>query len=285
MSEHQLSDTVGRFSRVVQNERRLQDAEWETGRIILSNKRLVLVSEDGKRTIPLSEVTAVGGQYNVNQSISQESNYLAIKTAEDVVLIATQSPEEFETDLYSGLLDQEVILLKHPAVRGGVVQETEWEKARIKIDSSAINIATASGSFVEVILENVIAVTSEMREVKGEPRSVIEVEHTEEGTNLETYFSGTERQISLLETLMQTNKEENETRIELDTSERQILMALYSGISPLDVPEFTELEVEEVESTFEELIEKEVLQEVRVRREVELTSRGRTLAGQAMEDE
>ena len=47
-----------------------------------------------------------------------------------------------------------------------------------------------------------------------------------------------------------------------------MLVALYSGVSPFEVPDFVGMDVEAVEETFDSLVEKGVLTEKRVRREV-----------------
>jgi hypothetical protein len=62
-------------------------------------------------------------------------------------------------------------------------------------------------------------------------------------------------------------------------------MALYSGVSSFDVPQFLDMEVERVEEIFERLIEVNVLEEVRRRREVNLKPRGRNIASKAMNEQ
>ncbi|MFC7057971.1 hypothetical protein [Halovenus salina] len=62
-------------------------------------------------------------------------------------------------------------------------------------------------------------------------------------------------------------------------------MALYSGVSPFQIPDFVGLDVETVEEIYDELIEAGVLQEKRVRRDVQLKARGRNIASEAMGEE
>jgi len=59
-------------------------------------------------------------------------------------------------------------------------------------------------------------------------------------------------------------------------------MALYSGVSSFEVPEFLDMDPDDVEETYEQLIELDVLQEVRIRREVALKPRGRNIASESM---
>lgn len=285
-SERQIADVPGQFLQVVKNGRTLDDVGWTQGRILLSTKRLVLVSEQGKRTLSLSSFEGVGTRHDVNQDIARVSDYLALEFDDkDVLLLAPDGHDAFERDVYTALLDQEIVFTRHPAVEGGVVQDTEWEKARIKIDEATVNVATASGTFVEVDLDDIGDVETGRRMVQDEVRDVVEIEHSVEGTSLETYFSGTDRHCSFLRSLFSNGQEQNQAELDLTRAEQEVLMALYAGVSPFDIPEFTGMSVEAVEQTFARLVAAGVLDEVRKRREVALTTRGRNLANRSIDRE
>ena len=283
--EHKITDTQGKFLQVVKNGRKLNDPDWTSGRILLSNKRLVLAGNGGKRSIPLSDVKGLKGRYDVNQAVASVSDYLSVEFDNNVVLIGTNVDiEEFETDVYGALLNQKMILTKHPAVEGGVVQDTDWEKARIKISEGMVNVAIASGTFVGVELDDIGSVERATRTVKGEQRTVLEVEHTQGDTSVQTYVSGKTRRCALLESLFLKGERKNEGGVELDEVEKEVLMALYSGVSSFEIPDFLGMDVDEVEEVFDRLIELEVVEEIRVRREVALNARGRNIASEAMND-
>ena len=284
-SEHKLLDTQGKFLRVIQDGRKLNDANWTPGRIILSNKRLLVATDDGKLTIPLSEIRDLGGRFDVNQAVASVSEYVSLRHGGDVMLFTLPDTEGFKWALYEALLDSAIVLAKHPAVEGGVVQDTEWEKARISIETGTVGLAIASGSFVQVELADIGNVNTEERHVSGEQRPVVEVEHTEGPTSVETHVAATERRSDLLESLLADGVRRNEIEIDLDGAEQQVLMALYSGVSPFEIPDFVGIDIEEVEEIYERLIELDVLDEVRKRREVTLTTRGRNLASESINDE
>jgi helix-turn-helix protein len=61
-------------------------------------------------------------------------------------------------------------------------------------------------------------------------------------------------------------------------------MALYTGVSSFEIPDFLGMDVDKVEEIFERLIELDVLEEVRKRREVSLKTRGRNIASQSIND-
>jgi len=121
--------------------------------------------------------------------------------------------------------------------------------------------------------------------VKDELMKVVEVEHSEAGTSVETHVAGTARCCSLLLAILSRGAAKNSSEIDLDAQEKQVLMALYSGVSPFEIPEFTGVDVEQVEETYAHLVELDVLSEIRKRREVALTPRGRNLASEAINDE
>ncbi|MFC6726060.1 CheF family chemotaxis protein, partial [Halobium palmae] len=213
------------------------------------------------------------------------SGYVSLQFGDEVVLVAAENHDEFEADLYRALLDQQTVFAKHPAVAGGVVQDTTWERARIKIGEDSLDVATQSGEFVELDLNDIGGVETAERTVKGEKRQVLEAEHTEGSTSVQTHLSGTERQCRFIEAYLRQGEERNKANVDLDESDREVLMALYSGVSPFEIPNFLGMDTDRVENIFEELIELEVLEEVRVRREVSLKPRGRNIASEAMNDQ
>jgi hypothetical protein len=285
--ERPLVDVRGRFARVVRNGRPIDDATWLSGRILLSNRRLVLAAAGGKRSLPLANVTEIGGRVDVNQRIAAVSEYVTVRLGDDVFVVAPSETEldSFRETLYSALLAGETALVRHPAVAGGVVQNTEWERARVKIDAEALLMATRSGSFVKIPLDDVGGVTTSERTIIDEVCSVVEIEHTDEGTSVQTFVAPSPRVASILASVLGENDGDEGIAERLDTTAKQAVMALYSGVSPFDIPEFIGADVDTVEDLFEELIELGVLDEIRVRREVGLSARGRHIATEAIADQ
>ena len=284
--ERKIVDTRGKFTMVVKDGRELNDAEWTGGRILLSNKRLILARSDGKRTIPLKQIQSLEGRNDVNQLVAKVSGYVSLQlSTDDVLLVSAEDPESFERMLYRALLDRTVVLARHPAVEGGVVTDVEWEKARLKIGEGSVDIAIADGSFVEVDLDDIGSMEANERSVKGETRRVLEVEHSQDGTSVQTYISGTTRRCSILETLLRKGESRSEIGVDLTERQNEVLMALYSGVSPFEIPDFLGMDVDEVEEVFDRLIELDVIEEIRTRREVALNARGRNIASEAMNDQ
>ena len=284
-SERKLLDTTGRFTQVIRDGDKLRDIGWTDGRILLSNRRLVLAGANGKRTLRLSEVDRIEGRHDVNRAIAQVTDYVSVRLGRDVFLVSTGESERFERTLHKTILDGEIMLLKHPAIEGGVVQDVSWRKARVKIDEEAVNFAVEDGSFVQIEIDDVGTIERAERSVRSRERPILEAEHSEAGTSVETYVSGGPKHISVLSSVLMRGAEQNSSSIDLDKDETEVLMALYSGVSSFEVPEFLDMDPDDVEEIYERLIELDVLQEVRIRREVALKPRGRNIASESMNTE
>jgi hypothetical protein len=283
-SEYKILDTQGKFTTAARGGRSLNDAEWTRGRILLSNRRIVLASNDGKRTIPLSKVRDIEGRHDSNQSIASVAGYVTLRLPDEVVLVAPADADDLLDSLYHAFLDDRVALVKHPAVAGGVVQDATWQRARLKVGDDALNVAVEDGTFVEVDRDDIGSVDVEAREVTGEERPVVAVEHTDDGTSVQTHLSGSPQRSAVLEAFLRQGEQRSQSNIDLSEDEIEVLVALYSGVSPFEIPDFLGMPVDEVEAVYERLVEADVVEEVRVRREVSLRARGRNIASEAMND-
>ncbi|MFB6081561.1 MAG: CheF family chemotaxis protein [Halanaeroarchaeum sp.] len=289
-SEYKIEDAKGKFLQAVKDGRRLKDASWSNGRIILSNKRIILVSNDGKRALPLSKITSLSGRYDVNQTVAKVSDYVSISLANGSVILLSigADTESFEFTLFGAMLDQQEVQVKHPAVEGGVVQDTTYERARVKVsngDERQLNVALSSGSFVPIDLDDVGGVDADKQEIDGEARPILKVEHAQEGRSVQTYFAGESHAMAVLESLFKRGVKEAQGSVDLSETEKRVLMGLYSGVSPFEIPDFLGMDVDEVEEIYDRLIELDVLEEVRTRREVSLKTRGRNIASEVINEE
>lgn len=277
--EKPIVDTTGKFVRVVVDGNSRNDVEWQNARILLSNKRVVIASSETKHTIPLSSITSV--KVGADQSIGPD--YVSVQADSDVLLVAA-GDDPFEERLYAQLVDREPILTKHPAVAGGVVQDTDWETGRISTAKDRVDLAVSSGTFLEIGIEDVGSVQQTTKVVEGSERRAIEVEHAVDGQSVETHLAGDRRTISLFEGFCRRGSEQNAPDVDLSETEAEVLMALYSGVSPFEIPDFVGLDVDRVEDIYDRLIEHDVLEPIGTRREVELEARGRSIASEEMSD-
>ncbi|MFB6162181.1 MAG: CheF family chemotaxis protein [Halococcoides sp.] len=279
--ESKLADTTGRIARIVENGHKRNDLEWHKCRLLLSTDRLIVVTNEGKRPIELDSITAVKSRSGL--STGSDDGYLSVQVGTDVDVLAPNEPG-FGDALYSAVLDQRTVLIKHPALEGGVVQDTDWSRGRIKIGDGTVDLAVATGSFVEVDLSDVGTVERAEQRVAGDERDVIQIEHSVEGTSVETHVTGPRRDTNVLFSYLR-RETSTDTDIDLNDDEQTVLMALYSGVSPFEIPDFVDMDIEHVEEIYDRLIEAGLLREVRTRRSVSLLPRGRNIAGEEMAEQ
>jgi helix-turn-helix protein len=147
-------------------------------------------------------------------------------------------------------------------------------------------VGLPGGETVSFGVDEVGTIDTTQGEVMDAQRRVIKVEHPgADGTSVETHFSGTEWHSRALERLLEGIIEQRQDDHELTDTESQVLMALYSGVSPFEMSDFVGIPVEEVEEIYRKLIEVGAVDEVRTRTEVALNARGRNMASEAMSEE
>ncbi len=281
-TEKKIEDTKGKYLHAIKNGNELTDAEWENCRIVLTTERLLLITGQ-KIEMALEQIDVLDERVDVNRNAASESYYTALDIDGDVILVTTSDYQGFRTNFFRAILDGAVIYVKHPAVVGGVIQGSEWQRGRLSVTENTVRMVLEDGQKFIIDRDDIGEMETDQREVAGEPRSVIEVEHTdEEGTSLQTYLSGRQYHISVLRQLLEEGAERNRADLDLTATEQRVVMALYSGVSPFAISDFVGVDVEKVEQIYDELIELDVIDVVRERKEVSLTPQGRTIAGQAM---
>ena len=280
-TEKKIEDTQGKYMRAVRGGSDINDAAWQQCRVVLTSERLALIADE-KLTVPLADIDQMGERYDVNQAAASEPRYSALYVGEDVILLSTADHETFETNFYRAILDNAIIYVQHPAVKGGVIQNAEWQRGRLKVTQEAVRMVLEDGQKFAVDRDDIGDLATDEKPVAGEQRAVIEVEHSEEGASVETHLSGQAHHISVLKQLLEEGAERNRANLDLDPVERRVVMALYSGVSPFAISEFVGIDVERVEEIYDRLVELDVVEVVRERTEVGLTAQGRKVAGEAM---
>jgi helix-turn-helix protein len=280
-TEKKIADTQGQYLQAVSQGQRLTDAEWRNCRVILTTDRIALIADE-KTQIALTEIDRIADRFDVNQQSAGVSEYVALHVGEDVYLVSASDHEAFETDFYRASLDGAVILVQHPALKGGVVQNSEWTKGRLKVSDEALRLAMADGQSVDIDRADIGDLTVEDKQVSGDERTVIQVEHSEGEISVESHLAGEEFHATVLRTMLEDSAEQNRADLDLSSTEKRVIMALHSGVSPFDIPNFVGIDVQKTEAIFDRLIELDVISVLRERTEVSLTTKGRRVAGDRM---
>ena len=210
-----------------------------------------------------------------------------LSVGDNVLLVDASNVSDFEFEYRRATLQGEVILARHPAVVGGVIQDdAEWSKARFRLDDDEVRLQFPGGGSTVFDIDDVGTIETSQSTVLGDERTVVEVEHTdEEDRSVETHFSGMPHHTKALEALFGAVIEERADDYELSEMESQVLMALYSGVSPFEMADFVGTTPDDVEEIYQKLLDVGAVDKVRERTEVSLNAQGRNMASEAMSGE
>ncbi len=282
--ERKILDTSGDFQYAVRDGEEVTDPQWRSCRLIVTNKRLVLATNGSKQPIPHANVSLVD---EADAPENAPADATALEVGNNVLVVDASNVDDFAFEYCRATLIGQVVLAKHPAVVGGVVQEdAEWSKARFRLDDGEVTLQFPGGGSTAFDIDDVGTIETGDSTVMGETRSVVEVEHTdEEGRSVETHFSGMGHHTAALEALFSGVVDRREGDYELSEMESQVLMALYSGVSPFEMADFVGTTPDEVEEIYQNLLDAGAVDEVRTRTEVALNAQGRNMASEAMSGE
>jgi helix-turn-helix protein len=283
--EQKLVDTAGDYMYAVKGGTPVEDPQWRSCRLVMTDKRLVLANNAGKQALPHSNVEVIGAE-ELPEGVDP-AGATPLRIGDNVVLFDATDLSDFELEYCRATLHGTVVLAKHPAVVGGVVQEDAgWRKTRFRLDDDVIRLEFPDGDATSFAVDEVGTVETASQSVMGESRTVLEVEHTDEQErSVETYFSGMDHHTTALQSLFERAIEEREGDYELSETESQVLMALYSGVSPFEMSDFVGIPVDEVEEIYQKLLDVGAVDEVRTRTEVSLNAQGRNMASEAMNEQ
>lgn len=283
--EQKLVDTSGDYMYAVKGGTPVEDPQWRSCRLVMTNKRLVLANDSGNQALPHSNIEVLD-EGELPDGVDA-SGATPMRVGDNVLLFDASSISDFELEYCRATLHGTVILAKHPAVVGGVIQDdATWRKTRFRLDGDVLQLEFPDGSQTSFAIDEVGTIETSDQTVMGDARTVLEVEHADEqDRSVETYFSGMEHHTKALQSLFEGVIEEREGDYELTETESQVLMALYSGVSAFEMSDFVGIPVDEVEEIYQKLLDVGAVDEVRTRTEVSLNAQGRNMASEAMNEQ
>lgn len=242
MSERVIADFVGRFF--------VTDMDREDpvrGRIVMSPKRLVLVGDDRKVTIPTSAMfdVAVGHVPPEMREFFSDSLTVAYR-ADDarrmaVVEAESETVDKFATVLFKAHLNGRTVTVQHPARRGGRVVDSAVNKAKLAVEDKTLAFTGPDVDFA-IDLATVTDFEKETRTLDGRSRPALSVRHVPGTTALVSVVAlPSERVMNLLGRYFRLEYGdivESLQDVSLSDEEVQVLVAIYSageGVDPLDV--------------------------------------------------
>ncbi len=233
MSETVIADFVARFSLGT-----METEEPVRGRIVLSQKRLVLATGESKTTVPLSSVfdISVGHVPGDLEKFFQDTITIAYEDdGRHVAVIEAESDDHvgrFKVLLFKAMLSGTPATMKHPARVGGRVTDESFHTGKLRIQPGKVEFLGIPGPF-EVDLSGVTYFQKQTREVGGKRRTVVAIRHNHDGQTVTSEFAvASDRKLNLLGRYLRLEYGEisqQAERIDVSEQEMEALVAIYSG--------------------------------------------------------
>jgi helix-turn-helix protein len=286
MSESVIADFVAKF-----NSEATARAEPVSGRILLSEKRLVLAADEGKVTIPLSSIFDVavgqvpddlGDFFSATVTVAFDRNdkrmVAAIEAGDDKI-------DKFTTVLFKAILNGTDMTVKHPARVGGRVTGEEFVPAKLFLRPKTVRFKTAESN-VDVRLTGVSDFDRLTREIGGTDRAVLAVRHMVDGQSLTTLAATTSaRKMSILGRYLRMEYSDLMADLEdvtLSEEEIETLVTIYSTGGSVSLAGVLDMESSQVTMILNDLESDELV--ATSEDGPKLTPKGRVVVSHHIED-
>ena len=284
MSESVVADFVGRFFAPG------VEGSPPKGRIILSQRRLVVAADGYKETIPLSSVFDV----TVGQVPPEMAGYfndtvtVAYRTDGGRAVAAIEGKDtdidRFATVLFKVLLNGTTALARHPAKVGGRVVDTDVRETSLDVTQGALTFQ-ASGDAFTVDLANVVSVERVQRDLGNGSNPVVSFRHVDDGTAVTSVIGMTSgRLTNILGRYIRLRYADVQAELEeFDPSEEEaeVLVAAYSAGPDVSLNKVVDIEPQRLTMLLNGLIDEGLL--VDTDEGTKLTAKGRVVVDQRIE--
>ncbi|MDV7349005.1 CheF family chemotaxis protein [Halorubrum distributum] len=233
MEESVVADFVGRVHAAS-----FGTDEPVTGRVLLSQRRLVLATDDGKETVPLSRVfdVVVGSVPGDLRSFFNDSVTVAYEqNGSRRAALVEGEPEDmdkFVRLLFKALLRNVTVTVRHPAKVGGRVTDASDHRASVSVSPGEIRFENCPDPFT-VDLSAVIDYERTDRTVGGKKRPALVFRHVADGQTVTSIATvPNERALNVLGRYIKIEYDEAMEDLEtFDPTEEQleILVSIYSA--------------------------------------------------------
>lgn len=285
MPEAAIADFVAKF---LSDDRK--GPEPTTGRVVLSRKRLVFASGEGRTTVPLSDVFDV--------VVGHVPNHLS-EYFDDTIAIAYTSHDErrtaileadagnisrFRTVLFKALLGGATVRVKHPARIGGRHTDTAARKGTIRLEEGAVTIQGLE-SPLRIDLSTITYLKKADRTINGRTRPALNVRFVDDGQAITSEIvMSTPRRMNLLGRYLRFEYAElleDVREKDISPAETELLVALYSGAGNANLAGVLDKDPSSVTMLLNALEQKELVGSTD--EGTHLTSLGRLAVGERVE--
>ena len=289
MTEKAIADFVGRY---VVDPGAETDGEPRDARIVMSKRRIVVASDGGRLTIPLSAIVdvVVGNVPPDLRTLFDDTVTIAYETDDDVVQTVlveagNDTMTRFVDLLFKCLLNGTEAVAKHPAKVGGRVMDTEATPAKVSVDSNRVKVATPGEDF-EIDIESVVDFDRTERAPAGDDRPTLVVMHAD-GTEVVTSLLAPDsrRTVNLLGRYLRieySQVRQSVREVELSEPETRALVSVYATGGDIDFTQVLDGDAAQATKVLNALRDKELIDEGETG--IALTSRGKVTVTQRLDD-
>ena len=233
MPEAAIADFVARF---LPDDRR--GTEPIAGRVILSQKRLVFASSDGRTTVRLSDVfDVVLGQVRPELADYFDDTvaiaYRSLGEPRTAVLEAdAEKVSRFRTVLFKALLGGATVRIKHPAKIGGRYTDVGACEAKVRLRARAVGFYDVEAP-LRIDLSAITDFEKTDRTINGRTRPAMNVQYMQDGQAITTEIvMSSSRRMNLLGRYLRfeySDLLEEVNELDISEAETELLVAIYSG--------------------------------------------------------
>ncbi|NGM70141.1 fla operon protein [Natronolimnobius sp. AArcel1] len=290
MTEDIVADFTGRFFFPRGSD---GDATPLTGRVIATKKRVVLVAEDAKETVPLSRVIDinVGTVPPHVKQFFDDTLTIGYKTDEGTQSAVIESRGEtvdtFVTILFRCLLNGQKAAVKHPARVGGRVKDSPVVPGKIRLDDHRIEVRSKGGTF-GFDVETVMQIDRTNKIGTSDDRVTLVVKHADPDTGKTTtslIAPAKSQYVNLLARFLRLEydalREETED-IELSNPEKRVLVGVHATGGDIDFTNMLDGDPAYVTNVLNSVKNKGLI--VENGSGISLTATGRIIVSQRIED-
>ncbi|MFB6068563.1 MAG: CheF family chemotaxis protein [Halobacterium sp.] len=259
------------------------------GRVVMSKRRIVLATDEGKTTIPLSGVFDVQHETAPGDLAEFFDDTVTVAYERDgekrvaVIEGAGDTVEKFVTLVFKGLLNDTSVYGKDPARRGGRLTDQSFESGSLFLVPGAVELRGDVGGRID--LSTVTHFERVERDVNGSTRQLLSVRHMGETGPVTTELAlNSDRKMNLLGRyirLQYTHLKQELADVDLTEDEVEALVAIYSSGPDANLAAVLGVDASRVTMFLNDLIDKGLVED---EDGVDLTSMGRAAVSEHIED-
>ena len=286
MSESVIADFVADFTLSTATE-----PEPVRGRVVMSPKRVILATGTERSIVPLSKIfdIRVGHVPQQVQEFFDDTVTIAYRRRgnKDTVIIEADDEkiDRFTGILFKAILNGSPVTIKHPAKVGGRLTDVPERRARLKVAEGGVEFAGLNDSQT-IDLSTVVYYEKSDREIGGDINPVLTVRHMQDRSAIATRLAmESQRKMNILGRFLRLEYSDAIADVQdlsIPDSEMELLVGLYSGGGDADLARLSGQDASTVSMLLDSLEEKDLI--MHGEKETVLTSKGRMIVGQRIED-